>query len=435
VTETVDTRSPPDGLPAHDVRMVRELAAVLLADAQDIAAGMAERLHSALPALVEAGAGRLVAQTRDVCRASVDQILRALARGDPVHVLAAPPEAIQCAQSCAQRELPLAALLRAYQLGQAYFIERWTGAMVAHASGPGLGVALVSSTTWVFGYVDKVSNQLVAEYGRARERWARTPEAIRAETARAILDGTLRDDREAGRLLGHELARRHHLAAVMWETGRDPDRAPQLERAASAIADALRMSEPLVVVAGRSELWAWFSSLERPYSEAPLDLAGIAGVRIALGRPWMGTDGFRRSHIEARAAAAVAVLAGENAPGITHYDDVEVVSLLSSDLDRARSFVVYELDGLAGSGRASARLRETILVLLQEGMSNSRAARRLHVHPNTVAYRTARAQDLLGHRLVDRRIQLTAALMLARTLGDAVLESEGGEGGHTCHVD
>ena len=58
-------------------------------------------------------------------------------------------------------------------------------------------------------------------------------------------------------------------------------------------------------------------------------------------------------------------------------------------------------------------------------MSNSRAAQRLHVHPNTVAYRTARAQELLGHRLADRRIQVTSALMLAQTLGEVVLD--GGE--------
>ena len=123
----------------------------------------------------------------------------------------------------------------------------------------------------------------------------------------------------------------------------------------------------------------------------------------------------------------MAVLAGHEAPSVTHYDDVELVSLMSADLERARAFVAYELDGLARSDRTSARLRETILVLLQEGMSNVRAAQRLNVHSNTVAYRTARAQELLGRRLVDRRLQVAAALTLAETLGDVVLDSEGGD--------
>jgi DNA-binding PucR family transcriptional regulator len=278
----------------------------------------------------------------------------------------------------------------------------------------------------VFSYVDRVCDQLVAAYGRARERWARTPEAVRTETARAILDGILRDDREASRLLGHELARRHHLGVVIWASVAP---VPQLlERAASAIAESLGMSEPLVVLPGGSELWAWLSGLKPPETDSRVRLASIdqpPGVRIAVGRLWTGIDGFRRSHIEARAAAAVAVQAGPAAPPVTHYDDVELVSLLSADLERARAFVAYELDGLAGSGRASERLRETILVLLEEGMSNTRAAQRLHVHSNTIAYRTTRAQELLGHRLVDRRIQVAAALMLAQTLGDVVLDSEG----------
>jgi DNA-binding NarL/FixJ family response regulator len=416
-----------NGSPADELTIVRQLAAALLTQAGDISAAMAGRVHAAIPELAEAGAGPLIAQSRDTCRANVDQVLRALARGDPVVDLAAPPEAIDCAHSYVQRELSLAVLLRAYQVGQACFLERWTAAMAAQAQDdPGLGAALTASTAWVFAYVDKVCGQLVAEYDAARERWARTPEAVRAETARAVLDGTLRDEREAGRLLGHELARRHHLAVVMWDAAGGPQ---PLDPTASALAEALGMGEPLVVRPGGSELWVWLSGLQRPETEPHVRLASIdqpPELRIAVGRLWAGIDGFRRSHAEARAAAAVAVLAGREGRALTHYDDVELVSLLSADLERARAFVAYELDGLGRSDRASARLRETILVLLQEGMSNARAAQRLHVHSNTVAYRTARAQELLGHRLVDRRLQVAAALTLAETLGDVVLDSEGG---------
>ena len=407
---------------------MRELAAVLLAHAEEIAVAMAERLHAAIPELAEDRAGPLIAQTRDTCRANVDQVLRALARGEAVDALAAPPEATDCARSYVQRELSLAMLLRAYQVGQACFLERWTGAMAAQAPGdPGLGTALVASTAWVFAYVDKVCGELVAEYGRARERWARSPEAVRADTALAVLGGTLRDEREAGRLLGHELTRRQHLAVVIWDASGGPH---PLERTASAFAEAVGVGEPLVVRPGGPELWAWLSGLQRPDIDPRVGLASIdqpPGVRIAAGRLWGGIDGFRRSHAEARAAAAVAVLAGHEAPSVTHYDDVELVSLMSADLERARAFVAYELDGLARSDRTSARLRETILVLLQEGMSNVRAAQRLNVHSNTVAYRTARAQELLGRRLVDRRLQVAAALTLAETLGDIVLDSEGGD--------
>ena len=250
---------------------MRELAAVLLAHAQEIAVAMAERLHAAIPELAEDRAGPLIAQTRDTCRANVDQVLRALARGEAVDALAAPPEATDCARSYVQRELSLAMLLRAYQVGQACFLERWTGAMAAQAPGdPGLGTALVASTAWVFAYVDKVCGELVAEYGRARERWARSPEAVRADTARAVLGGTLRDEREAGRLLGHELTRRQHLAVVIWDASGGPH---PLERTASAFAEAVGVGEPLVVRPGGPELWAWLSGLQRPDIDPRVGLA------------------------------------------------------------------------------------------------------------------------------------------------------------------
>jgi DNA-binding PucR family transcriptional regulator len=109
------------------------------------------------------------------------------------------------------------------------------------------------------------------------------------------------------------------------------------------------------------------------------------------------------------------------ARAVTSYDSVELVLLLSADLERARALVRDELRGLGVQGKTNECLRDTMLVLLEEGMSNSRAAARLFVHHNTVVYRTVRAQELLGHRLVDRRFQVTAALMLAQTIGDAVL--------------
>jgi DNA-binding PucR family transcriptional regulator len=222
--------------------------------------------------------------------------------------------------------------------------------------------------------------------------------------------------------------RRHHLGAVIWAPSPGADDTRRLDQAASAVATPLGAGEPLVVVRSRgSELWAWYSAIEAFRPDALAALAGLTadpGVRIAVGRPRPDLDGFRRSHDDARAAARVAVLAGDGEASLTLYDDVELASLLSADLVRARAFVRDELGQLAGPSRMMARLRDTMLVLLEEGMSNAHTAERLFVHQNTVAYRLGRAQELLGHRLVDRRFQSTAALVLAQTLGPAVLDVE-----------
>src|SRR6202008_1532788 len=124
---------------------------------------------------------------------------------------------------------------------------------------------------------------------------------------------------------------------------------------------------------GDVELWAWCSALEAPEPQALAALTQVvptAGIRVAAGRPYPEVDGFRRSHCEARDAARVASLAGERAAGVTLYDAVALVSLLSVDLERARAFVRTELGKLAAPQPAMARLRETLLVLLEEGMSN-----------------------------------------------------------------
>jgi DNA-binding PucR family transcriptional regulator len=429
-------------LPTHIFRGANQLALVrtagsrLVTESETIADGMAYHLHERIEELAAENDPALLAETRASCRSNVGQLLRSFARGETIENIVTPPEAVEYARGYVRRGLPLAALLRAYRLGQAYFWQRWEAALtetVAQANGHApdgarLTEALAASSVWVFDYIDTVCNDLVDVYGAARDNWARTPAAVRAETARRLLSGEIADARHASHLLGYELHRRRHTGLVLWQELKErAGGIAQLQRVASEAAEALAASDSLVVLSGASELWVWCSDLA-PHS---VDAAGVlselpsaSGVRIAVGRAADNLAGFKQTHIEAAAAARIAVLAGEKAPPVTLYDDVEVVSLLSQDLERARELVRHELGDLAKAEQPAARLRETMLVLLEEGMSNSRAAKRLYVHNNTVVYRAARAQELLGHRLADRRIRVTAALMLAQTLGEAVLDVE-----------
>jgi DNA-binding PucR family transcriptional regulator len=86
---------------------------------------------------------------------------------------------------------------------------------------------------------------------------------------------------------------------------------------------------------------------------------------------------------------------------------------MTSDLDEARRFVHAEIGPLMEDSDASRRLAATLEVFLQEESSFVRAARRLGIHENTVAYRVRRAEELLGHRAADRQLELRAALRLA----------------------
>jgi DNA-binding PucR family transcriptional regulator len=140
---------------------------------------------------------------------------------------------------------------------------------------------------------------------------------------------------------------------------------------------------------------------------------------MAVGRPAFGLEGFRVTHIEAGHASRFWDVAGRRATA--SYRSVELVSLLASDLDRARRFVLSELGPLADQSDSAARLRSTLLGFLANGCSHVRAAPELHMHQNTVYNHVRRAEELLGGSVTERRVELQAALILAETLGPEVL--------------
>jgi DNA-binding PucR family transcriptional regulator len=87
--------------------------------------------------------------------------------------------------------------------------------------------------------------------------------------------------------------------------------------------------------------------------------------------------------------------------------------MLTQNPEEARRFVARELGDLAAEDKAVARLRDTLRVFLEEGGSFQATALRLGVHKNTVAYRVRRAEELLGRRVRERRLELETALRLA----------------------
>jgi DNA-binding PucR family transcriptional regulator len=120
-------------------------------------------------------------------------------------------------------------------------------------------------------------------------------------------------------------------------------------------------------------------------------------------------------------AARIGALMRGPRRSVTSYARVELVSLLASDLPRARAFVAAQLGPLGSASEAAERLRETVLAMLVSGGSATRVAKDLFVHKNTVAYRVKQAEEMLGHEIDDHPVELSCALTLAAVLGLAVL--------------
>jgi DNA-binding PucR family transcriptional regulator len=181
-----------------------------------------------------------------------------------------------------------------------------------------------------------------------------------------------------------------------------------------------------VVASGAASYDVWWGSFDPPKTDMLERYEPPSGVLGAFGRPGHGVAGFRSSHAEALQAARISSLAGDARSPVTSYARVELVSLLASDLQRARAFVAGQLGPLASGAEPAERLRDTLLAFLASGGSATRVAKQLHVHQNTVVYRVKKAEEALGHKAGDSPVELTAALTLAAALGPAVLTGEGG---------
>jgi DNA-binding PucR family transcriptional regulator len=402
-------------------RAVRALAAELLATAPDLARGMADHLVAAIPELA-AGDELLREETRASSEANIAQVLQLLKLGVGADALVVPIEAAEWARVLVRRGITLAALLRAYRLGHAWLWDRWSQALQERLDdSAALVTAQDQSSAFMFAYIDRICDVLVGEYGSERERVMRSAEQLRAETVRAILGGEAIDEEVAASRLGYEL-RRHHVALRVAVTGSE---VRGLERAAAEAAALLGAGQPLIVPSGVASLDVWCGSFASPDAGLLAQLDAFtppAGVRVAVGSPGEGIGGFRRSHTEAVQTARIAALAGG---AVTTYARVELVTLLASDLPRARAFVASRLGPLAAPTEPVARLRDTVLAFLKAGGSSTQVAAELFVHQNTVAYRVKRAEELLGRRVTEDPIELSCALTLAAVLGPAVLSGDG----------
>ena len=399
---------------------VSSVATQLLSDADAMLEEINAAIFSTSPVL--AGDATIEAETIASSRANMLRWLGAMAShpGEPVSE-DVPPEALDLARSLVRRGIELDALLHAYRRGQNVAWRRWMEVAAATVpDGPELIELLDVSSELMFGFVDGVIGGLLAQVQREREELLGGALAQRTATVRLILDGAPVDRERASQSLGYELARRH-TAAVLWA---EPPGLVQgaLERAATALAHAARAGRPLMLPAGTSALWVWLGSDEDP---DPRELrAALAGaelnVRAVTGPTRRGMTGFRRSH--AAAIAAQRLVAGGGGDRLTTHREVEVVALAGQDEEQVAEFVSSVLGPLAVAGDATAtRLRETVRIYLEEGEHGPRTAERLNTHRNTVLHRVARAEELLGHPIGERRLAVALALELAARMGSRAL--------------
>ncbi len=401
--------------------IVRELSSEFLRRVSDLAEGMTAHLHGQIPEL-GGDDEELLRETNASCESNISQSYRLLQSGASPADLVVTPEAREYVRGFVNRGLKVPVLLRTYRLGHAWIWEAWSeGLRERAADAAELNAAIEFSSRWMFGYIDLVSAALVEDYAEQQARRVRSADQLRAVTVKEIFTGELADQQSASKRLGYELARAH-IALRVWSESGD---ASQVERAAVEAAAKLGCDGPLTVAGGAAALDVWCGGAGVPPAR-DLDLVeGLtaweppAGVRVGVGggSRSTGLEGFKTAREEAREASRVARLAGDRLGPVTVFGDVELVALLSGDIERARRFVARRLGPLAAPDEPSVRLRHTVLAYLRHNRSNAQAAKQLFVHHNTVAYRIHRAEELLDRSVSENQAELMCALILAEVIG------------------
>jgi hypothetical protein len=409
---------------------VAEVADRLHGRLLDVSSMLRRSLEDQIPEL--RGDAALVELLGTSVEGNVDTLLHALRYDIAVERVEAPTAAMEYARRLAQHGVPVNALVRAYRLGQRWMNEAVFAELRAIDISEPMRVEVIEAiTSTMFGYIDWMSQQVVAVYEEERERWLENQNSLRAQRARDVLDANKTVDVDAATTSIRYPLRLHHIGLIVWypDLGTEGDDLARLQRFVRELGEAAGAgAPPLFVAADRSCGWAWL-----PYRAAVAD--AVEKVRqfaltspdppsVAIGTMAGGVEGFRRSHREAADARGVAIIREKRGPTVIAATDpgLSVVARLGGDVVETRDWVATVLGDLASNDENDARLRETLRVFLSCGSSYKLAAEELNMHFNSVKYRVARAVARRGRDIGSDRLDVELALLACHWYGPAVLQ-------------
>ncbi|HET6711079.1 PucR family transcriptional regulator [Amycolatopsis sp.] len=408
---------------------IRQIAATLEGRAGELTGTLVQLYATDLPQLVNDDE-RMVSLLSASVYQNIETALQIFRHGiDPAGV-EPPAAAIEYARRLAQRGTPVFDLIRAYDLGQAAMLDFGFEECTRLVDDAALLGAIMRRLLRVaYEFITRVVRHLVGVYQDERDRWLLNRSAARAAKVADLLDGNggPPDVDAAEAVIGYRL-RGTHVGMIVWHTSEAfvDDALSLLESVAGAVFERVRgQGRPLFVPRDEASAWVWLplapgTSVGREQLDAALAEAE-AGVRVTVGDPGTGVDGFRDTHQQARRVHALALAAGEHCDRALTFREVGTVALMTSDLNAARLWVASTLGPLAADEENCGRLRETLQVFLTTGSSYTAAAAELTMHKNSVQYRVRKAQELLPRGLAEGRLDIELALALCRRLGAAVL--------------
>ena len=408
---------------------IRQIAATLADRAGELTVELVQLYANDLPQLVNDDE-RMVSLLSASVYQNIETALQIFRHGIDPATVEPPAAAVEYARRLAQRGTPVFDLIRAYDLGQAAMLDFGFQECIRLVDDAALLGAMMRRLLKVaYEFITRVVRQLVGVYQDERDKWLLNRSAARAAKVLDLLgDNSGPPDVDAAEaVIGYRL-RGTHVGMIVWHAseGYAGDALSLLESAAGAVLERLGgQGRPLFVPRDEAGAWVWLplapgAAVRREDLDAALE-GTEPGVRVTVGDPATGVDGFRDTHQQARRVHALALAAGEHCDRVLTFREVGTVALMTSDLNAARLWVASTLGPLAADDENCARLRETLRVFLASGGSYTASAAELTMHKNSVQYRVRKAQELLPRGLAEGRLDVELALNLCRRLGAAVL--------------
>jgi sugar diacid utilization regulator len=262
---------------------------------------------------------------------------------------------------------------------------------------------------------------------------------VRDDLVEGLLLGSGREDGEVARWarhLGYDSSRDHRILAVALEAAASAragstlalSTGAQATRAAAAVdhffatrvpgaISSIREDEVVVVMpeGGRAHRGAEEAARMGASCLARMrDLFPETVITIGIGGACRDPADIARSYGQARRTIDAVVRLGRQGQ-VVAFEDLGIHRLLLQvpELAELRSFATEILGKLDGQERGrGAELLTTLACYFRENNSPQRTARSLHVHPNTVAYRIRRIQEITGLQLGSYRDRLMAQVAL-----------------------
>jgi len=258
---------------------------------------------------------------------------------------------------------------------------------------------------------------------------------VRDDLVEGLLLGRSRDSADADRWaahLGYDPGRSHNVAAIAFELppARAADAEPLRQRIRESIEHFVTTRAPEAIVSAReAEVVVVAAATPDPRKLGQACLARLAelfpGARvvIGIGGPCQDPAEIARSYDQAHRTTQTLWRLGRTG-AVSAFEDLGIHRLLLQvpDLGELRSFAAEVLGKLSEHEHEhKSEYLSTLACYFRENNSPQRASRLLHVHPNTVAYRIKRIEEITGLRLDNYRDRLIAqvALEILDALPDA----------------